>query len=71
MSKGPERDFEETLAELEKRIRLLEGGEISLDDALSLFEEGVELARNCHEHLEAAEKRVLSLTRDAKGITSN
>ncbi|MBT3221094.1 MAG: exodeoxyribonuclease VII small subunit [Proteobacteria bacterium] len=71
MSNAPERDFEETLTELEKRIRLLEAGDISLDDALSFFEEGVELARNCHEHLEAAEKRVLSLTRDAKGIASS
>lgn len=60
--------FENALAELEKRVRRLEGGDISLEDALSLFEEGVELARTCHERLEAAEQRVSRLVRGATGI---
>jgi exodeoxyribonuclease VII small subunit len=56
-------DFEAALGELEKRVRRLESGEVPLEEALRLFEEGVELARACHDHLEAAEKRVASLVR--------
>ena len=45
--------FEEALSALEERVRKLESGEIGLEEALALFEEGVALARTCHEHLEA------------------
>jgi exodeoxyribonuclease VII small subunit len=60
--------FEQSLADLEERVRALEGGEIPLDQALKLFEEGVALARTCHEQLEAAEVRVAALSRGAEGI---
>lgn len=60
--------FESALAELEKRVRRLEAGELSLEDALTQFEEGVELARRCHERLEAAEQRVSRLVRGGAGI---
>jgi len=60
--------FEEALAELEERVRTLEAGEISLEQALKLFEEGVNLARTCHEQLEAAQERVSALSRGAQGI---
>lgn len=60
--------FEEALAELEKRVRALESGDVPLDDALKLYEEGVALARTCHEQLEAADNRVAQLTRGQAGI---
>jgi len=60
--------FEEALDHLENRVRKLEAGDISLDEALVLFEEGVSLARTCHEHLDAAEERVSALTRGATEI---
>jgi exodeoxyribonuclease VII small subunit len=60
--------FEAALAELEKRVRQLEGGDLTLEQALALFEEGVELARTCHERLEAAEQRVARLVRGPAGI---
>lgn len=60
--------FEESLAELEKRVRRLEAGDVPLEEALRLFEEGVKLAAGCHEQLEAAEKRVASLVRTREGI---
>lgn len=66
---GAERpSFEVALEELERRVRRLESGEVSLEEALSLFEEGVELARTCHEQLEAAELRVSTLVHGARGI---
>jgi len=60
--------FEEALEALEDRVRKLESGEVPLEQALQLFEQGVELARTCHELLEAAEQRVASLTRGPQGI---
>ena len=60
--------FEHALEELERRVRKLEEGQIPLDEALTLYEEGVELARTCHEQLEAAEERVAALTRGRSGI---
>jgi len=60
--------FESNLEKLEERVRKLESGEVSLDEALQLFEEGVGYAQACHEQLDAAEKRVAALTRSATGI---
>jgi exodeoxyribonuclease VII small subunit len=60
--------FEQALTDLEQRVRRLESGEVPLNEALSLFEEGVELARTCHEHLDAAQERVTALTRGGQGI---
>ncbi|MCB9664940.1 MAG: exodeoxyribonuclease VII small subunit [Alphaproteobacteria bacterium] len=64
----PDIPFEEALAQLEDKVRTLEGGEVPLDEALRLFEDGVKLARTCHAHLDAAEQRVAVLTRGAEGV---
>jgi exodeoxyribonuclease VII small subunit len=63
--------FEASLTALEDRVRKLESAEIPLEEALKLFEEGVELARSCHEQLEAAEERVAALSRGQAGIEAN
>jgi exodeoxyribonuclease VII small subunit len=60
--------FEGNLEKLEERVRKLETGDVSLEEALLLFEEGVGFAQTCHEQLDAAEKRVAALTRSATGI---
>lgn len=65
---GPQTAFETALSELERRVRRLESGDVTLDEALALFEEGVELARTCHERLEEAEQRVSRLSRGPAGI---
>jgi len=65
MSKN--RPFEEALEALEERVRRLESGELSLDDALKLFEEGVELTRECHEKLDAADQKITELSRNMDG----
>jgi exodeoxyribonuclease VII small subunit len=66
---GAARSFEDALRELEQRVRRLESGDIPLEDALRLYEEGVSLARVCHEQLEVAEQRVTALSRGSSGIT--
>lgn len=64
----PPATFEEALAALEARVRQLEAGEVPLEKALELYEEGVTLAQRCHQQLEAAEARVVQLGRGEQGI---
>ncbi len=50
--------FEESLQRLEKIVDDLEKGELSLEKALGLFEEGIALSASCRKELEAAEGKV-------------
>ena len=60
--------FEEALAALEDRVRRIESGEVPLEEALALYEQGVALAERCHDQLDAADERVAKLRRGARGI---
>lgn len=55
--------FEELLAVVESKLRSLEGGELTLDDSLRAYEEGVRALRGCYEHLRVAEGRIEILTK--------
>lgn len=57
--------FEEALGRLDETVAALESGQLPLDEALAIFEEGVRLARQCQEHLDSAELRVQRLRRTA------
>ncbi len=61
------KDFESALKSLEEIVSQLEGGDLTLDRALELFEQGVKLSRFCSEKLEEAERKVEVLTRAADG----
>jgi len=50
--------FEECLDRLEKIVDQLEKGDIPLEQALKLFEEGVQLSNSCRKELEDAEGKV-------------
>ena len=60
-------DFEKSLLRLEDVVRRLESPQLSLDDAMKLFEEGVQLSRECQKQLEEAEGRVEILLKKADG----
>ena len=60
-------DFEKSLVRLEEVVRRLESPQLSLDDAMKLFEEGVQLSRECQKQLEEAEGRVEILLKKADG----
>jgi exodeoxyribonuclease VII small subunit len=60
-------DFERCLTRLEEIAKRLEGPHLSLDDAMKLFEEGVELSRECQKQLEQAEGQVEILLKRADG----
>jgi exodeoxyribonuclease VII small subunit len=56
--KPSERNYEEAVARLEEIVGQLEAGNLALDASLSLFEEGIGLAKFCSEKLDAAEGRL-------------
>lgn len=59
--------FEEAMARLERVVRQLESGELSLDESLKLFQEGMALARQCSGLLDEAEGRIEELLEGAGG----
>jgi exodeoxyribonuclease VII small subunit len=60
-------DFEKSLARLEEVVKRLESADLSLDEAMRLFEEGVKLSHECQKQLEDAEGRVEILLKKADG----
>jgi exodeoxyribonuclease VII small subunit len=60
-------EFEKSLVRLEEVVKRLEGTELSLDEAMKLFEEGVKLSRECQKQLEEAEGKVEILLKKADG----
>lgn len=58
MDNVQEMSFEEALRRLEEIVAELDGGELSLDDSLKRFEEGMALKQRCMELLAQAEARV-------------
>ena len=59
--------FEKALEDLEKIVEAMESGELTLDQALKKYEEGVGLVRACQAKLTEAEKRIEVLTRTLDG----
>lgn len=66
MSKA-KRNFEDTMDELEKIVDLLESGDAPLEEAMDLFQKGVELSRLCSKKLDEIEKRVTLLIENENG----
>jgi exodeoxyribonuclease VII small subunit len=59
--------FEEQLTALETVVERLERGELTLDESVRLFEEGVKLSQACKKELEAAEGRIQVLVETGSG----
>lgn len=55
-------NFENSLKELENIISRLESDEVSLEEAIALFEKGVKLTDVCRKTLEKAENKIITLT---------
>jgi len=61
------KDFESALKSLEGIVAQLEAGDLTLDRALELFEEGIKVSRFCSSKLEEAERKVEVLIKTASG----
>ena len=59
--------FEDALRALEDVVRALEGGEVPLDDSITLYERGEALRRHCQARLDAAQARIERIVAGADG----
>lgn len=57
-SKTESFEFEKTLADLETLVSSMEEGELSLEESLKAFEQGIKLTRDCQTALRSAEQKV-------------
>ncbi|MBB5339633.1 exodeoxyribonuclease VII small subunit [Tunturiibacter gelidoferens] len=62
-------NFEEQLTALETVVEKLERGDLSLDESVHLFEEGLKLSNACKKELEAAEGKIQVLIEQGRGKT--
>lgn len=59
--------FDEALNRLEEIVRELEKSDLSLEKALSLYEEGIRLVKFCSKKLSEIERKIEVITRDESG----
>ena len=59
-------DFEKSLKQLETLVDKLEKGDLSLEDSLKNFEQGVKLTRDCRQALQTAEQKISILSKEDK-----
>ncbi len=64
------KDFETALERLEKIVAALEKGELTLEEAMARYEEGMNITQYCSDRLEAAERKVEMLQQDERGKIS-
>ena len=64
---GKKKTFEESMLRLEEIVALMEKGEAPLEESMKLFEEGTKLSAACARELDAAEQKVMKLTKGADG----
>lgn len=73
MVEKKEPKFEEALEKLEKIVEDLEGGELSLEESMQRYEEGIRLSKLCSKRLEEAKKKIELLVKsdDGKFLTKS
>lgn len=62
-----EDNFELNLKKLEELVKKLDSDELTLDESIALFEEGIKLSKKCSDKLESAEKKINILLQDENG----
>lgn len=65
--KSQSQTFEASVARLDEIVQKMERGDVPLEDALKLFEEGTQLVASCSMLLDEAELKVVRLTKGADG----
>ena len=63
----PEQTFESAIERLEQIVEAMESDKMPLEELLTRYEEGTRLVKTCQQKLEAAEKRIEIITRNASG----
>lgn len=60
-------EFENKLARLGQIVEALEGGNCSLEESMSLFEEGIKLSKECGVQLENSKQKIITLSQKENG----
>lgn len=66
--KKEEKTFEEKLTDLEKIIKELESGDVSLDNAIGKYTEAMTLAKECSDELDSAERAVNAILNESGNL---
>ncbi len=66
--KEEDMNFEDAMKALEQIANELENGELSLEQSVDKFEEGIKISKKCNEILEKAEKKISILIKDGYEI---
>lgn len=61
--------FNQAMEQLEEIVRQLEQGDVPLEEALTLFQKGMELSKVCHDKLQSAEKQLVTMMNDGKEVS--
>ena len=61
------KSFEQSLKRLEEIVEAMEQGNVTLDEVMAMYEEGVLISKECLEKLSQAELKLKRLTKDVKG----
>ncbi|CAH0178136.1 Exodeoxyribonuclease 7 small subunit [Peribacillus sp. Bi96] len=64
MTKKQEATFEEAMENLEKIVEQLEEGDVPLEEAISIYKQGMDLSRLCHSKLKAVEDQLTQILRE-------
>ena len=62
------KNFEQAMNRLEEIVQQMEQEELSLDDSLKIFEEGMELSKFCYEKLNQSEQKLKKLVKKDEGF---
>lgn len=67
VKKAAKNSLESSLKRLEEIVEMLERGDAPLDDAVTLYEEGIKISKECAEKLKTAELKIKKLSKDIEG----
>ncbi|HSI66915.1 MAG TPA: exodeoxyribonuclease VII small subunit [Planococcus sp. (in: firmicutes)] len=62
--------FNEAMEQLEEIVRQLEQGDVPLEQALTLYQQGMELSKVCHDKLQNAEKQLVTMMDEGKEVSA-
>ena len=65
--KKPVNTFEDSFKRLEKILEKLESDDCTLDETITLYEEGLKLTKTCYDKLNTAELRIKEINKNLKG----
>ena len=57
-----QKNYEQSMARIEEIVKILEDSELTIDESMKLYEEGVKLTAFCNKSLDSAEQKIIKLS---------